>query len=463
MNIHDVTNGGIVNYNIIRNPWLFMVFKDSTTRRLSIIEALGKAKQAHLAYSNPMDRVAVFRFLLAAMYWCWKETAVPIQGDRIPKEWVDYLEGKADLFEFLGEGKRFMQRSGLSRLRPASELIHEIPKGNNFWHFYHIRDYTAGICTHCMVSGTLRLPLFFVSGRPNLKSGINGSPPIYAIRWGKNLWDTICLNWQPREDLGEPIWVEPYRYKPEEKVPLLSGMTVPARLLYIDDPILDDRPCCVCGERPGSLHYTCKFEAAGTLENPNWRDPFEIRSAEKTTKASDITGTKKLKYDVKTHRLLPHIMDSMNVKPGDRILLVGFAVDKAKYVDIWERVIRVPKEKIAEDSIELLSNLHKSIKQTASNTYLPNRKARKDRAKKLKESLQNDLLPDAESKVDKLMKEYLAGELTFDAIASVYSKYTRTAARMLVTGISSKQISDRNLIAYSLPKAITENDSGKKQ
>jgi hypothetical protein len=199
------------------------------------------------------------------------------------------------------------------------------------------------------------------------------------------------------------------------------------------------------------------------LENPNWRDPFEIRSAEKTTKASDITGTKKLKYDVKTHRLLPHIMDSMNVKPGDRILLVGFAVDKAKYVDIWERVIRVPKEKIAEDSIELLSNLHKSIKQTASNTYLPNRKARKDRAKKLKESLQNDLLPDAESKVDKLMKEYLAGELTFDAIASVYSKYTRTAARMLVTGISSKQISDRSLIAYSLPKAITENDSGKKQ
>jgi len=452
-----------VKYNILWEQWLFMVFKDSSTKRLSMIDALCRGKSAHLAYCNPMDRIAVLRFLLAVMYWCWKETGEPIHRDGIPQAWVKYLESSANYFEFMGDGKRLMQKIGLTRLRPVSELIHEIPTGNNFWHFNHVRDYTVGICTHCLVSSTLRLPLFFVSGRPNLKSGINGSPPIYAVRWGKNLWDTIYLNWKPREPLGNPIWVEPYRFNPEDDVPLLSGMTVPARLLHIDDPIPCNKSCSVCGEQPGYLHYTCKFEAAGNLENSIWRDPFELRPAEKAIKASAITGSGKLKYDVKHHRLLPQIIDSLSIESGSKILLVGFAVDKAKYVDIWERTISIPDRDKAEDTIEIIREWDKLIKRSMANTYLPTKEARKNRARKLKESLQNDLLPDVDMRIAKLLPELLAGRLAWEAISNEYYNYAKTAAKTLSNGIGTKQIMDRSRIAYSLPRAVPSTESESSQ
>ncbi len=448
-----------MNYNLVTQPWVSMILRNSTTQRMTLLAALEEGHRAQLAYVNPLDRIAVFRFILAALYWCWQETGVPIEEKGAPKAWITHLKDKAGLFELMGDGNRFMQCSGLSRLRPISELFHEIPTGNNFWHFHHVRDYTAGVCTHCVVSGMLRLPLFSVSGLPDLKSGINGSPPVYAIKWGKSLWETIYLNWLPREPLGEPIWAAPYQYSPDDDVPLLSGMTVPARRLFLDDAVESDRSCVVCGSRPGYLHYSCKFESAGILENKQWQDPFELRLTDAAIKASNIIGSGKLRYDVKTRDLITAYMASRDAQAGVKVLLVGFATDKAKFVDIWERTISIPDPGQSQDSIEVLHKWGEAISKTAIYKYHLKSKVKKDRLERLKTSLQNDLLPDAEARFATLLPDVLAGRVGWEKASGEYSRCCQIAARVLVSGIGSQQLRDRMYIRLSVPKPIVDPKS----
>src|SRR5690606_13138708 len=77
---------------------------------------------------------------------------------------------------------------------------------NNFWHFRHSKDEKDGLCLPCCVLGLLRLPLFSVSGLPDLKSGINGVPPIYVVPVGLTLAETLAANWIRVASLGVPSW-----------------------------------------------------------------------------------------------------------------------------------------------------------------------------------------------------------------------------------------------------------------
>ncbi|MCB5295253.1 MAG: type I-E CRISPR-associated protein Cse1/CasA [Candidatus Cloacimonadaceae bacterium] len=447
-----------MTYDIVTQPWLYVINKNSQCSRLGFYDALEQGKHLNLAYPNPIDRISVFRFILAALYWCEMETQVKMDKAKIPQAWLKFLLESRHLFEFLGEGKRFLQVPGLSRRRPITELFHEVPLGNNFWHFKHVRDYTMGCCTHCAVTGTMRLPLFCVSGRPDMKSGINGSPPIFAIKWGKSLWETIILNWRPREPLGQPVWAEPYRYNPDDDVPLLSGMTVPARLLYVEAAIPTEQACGICGEAPGSLHYTCKFETAGTLENPTWQDPFALRNKDEVIKASDISGTKKLRFDAKIHRLLPHVLNSMDLNGGENVLLVGFASDKAKFVDIWEKSIRIPDIDLANLELTALEEWNHSINSCAANTYLGKIKTKgKDRLRVLKDAVSNDLLPDAETKAGRYIPQILGDDSVWDQVSNQYSVWVNNSARVLTAGLDTRHLRDRKDIERFMPKPRLDN------
>ena len=278
-----------MKYNILYTPWIHVIYNDSRTAWLSVFELMNEMRSVNLAYNNPMDKIAVFRFLLTLSYWCYDNTGLEIENSTIPQEWIEFLKEKTELFNILGQAERFLQQDNLTRTRTITELFHEFPKGNNFWHFNHIREYTVGVCTRCLVPGILRLNLFFLGGRPDLKSGINGVPPIYAIFLGDSVLDAIIRNWDPIEPLGCPVWEEDYCYNVDEFVPMLAGMTVPARRLHVGDPIESDLPCTVCGSKENKLHFACKFEAAQPLNNPKWNEPFAIYRDDKTIKTSDIT------------------------------------------------------------------------------------------------------------------------------------------------------------------------------
>jgi CRISPR type I-E-associated protein CasA/Cse1 len=175
-----------LNYNLLEEQWVPVLWTDSNkVSRIGILEALRQANRVRqIAASNPMDRVAIFRFLLALLYWCRGNP--PTETDTVfeksfPVDWFSKLETHKEYFNLLGEGKRFYQDSGATRLRAITDLIQEVPTGNNFWHFRHSTDKIDGLCPACCAMGLLRLPLFSVSGLPDLKAGINGTPPSVSV------------------------------------------------------------------------------------------------------------------------------------------------------------------------------------------------------------------------------------------------------------------------------------------
>lgn len=83
-----------MEYNLLEEKWIPVLWKGGHSDRVGIIEALGQAGRIRqIAASNPMDRVAILRFLLALLYWC--KGNPPDGQDSIssfPSDWFKKLE-----------------------------------------------------------------------------------------------------------------------------------------------------------------------------------------------------------------------------------------------------------------------------------------------------------------------------------------------------------------------------------
>ncbi len=73
-----------------------------------------------IAASNPMDNVALLRFLLAVLVWCKGDAkcALATLGHRsagIPDDWLTKLDQNKTAFNLLGDGERFYQDEVIER------------------------------------------------------------------------------------------------------------------------------------------------------------------------------------------------------------------------------------------------------------------------------------------------------------------------------------------------------------
>ncbi len=342
-----------MQFNLLDEPWIPVLREDGTFGRVGIREALLQAGRIRtIAAANPMDRFAVLRFLLALLYWCRGNpdgSFTPV-GDGFPPAWFAKLDDHRDCFNLLGDGRRFYQTKAANRLRPTTDLLQEIPTGHNFWHFRHATDGQDGLCPACCAQGLLRLPLYSVSGRPDMKAGINGAPPIYAIAFGTTLLDTLLRNWRPTGELGEPSWIA--SCNTDRSVSLLAGFTLVSRLVWLHDAETTGA-CINCGDT--SVIRTCEFQSAGSQENERWVDPhvlYREGSPRKSLKAPDLTAAGKFRMDRPWPELLALLAKSEWLR-GNTVLVVGFATDQAKNIDVWERTLNLPAE-ITPAAIEQL-------------------------------------------------------------------------------------------------------------
>jgi CRISPR type I-E-associated protein CasA/Cse1 len=181
------------DYNLLEEDWIPVLYSNGDHKRVGIRTALLEAGSIRqIAASNPMDRLAILRFLLALLYWCKGNPSRDVSTDfrdSFPADWFPKLDQNQDFFNLLGEGKRFYQctpsGSGKSpETLPANYLVHEIPTGTNICHFRHSTDKVDGLCPACCAMGLLRLPLFATSGGRGKPPGINSKPPVYFIPTG---------------------------------------------------------------------------------------------------------------------------------------------------------------------------------------------------------------------------------------------------------------------------------------
>jgi CRISPR type I-E-associated protein CasA/Cse1 len=458
-----------MTYNLLDEEWIPVLFSNGRAARVGIKRALleaGRIRQ--IAATNPMDNVALLRFVLALLYWCkgnppegW--SASP--GNPVPANWLSKLDDNKDCFELLGTGKRFYQVSNARRARAITDLIQEIPTGNNFWHFRHSTDDVDGLCPACCAMGLVRLPLFSVSGLPNLKAGINGTPPVYVVPWGRSLWETLIANWSPCRLLGSPAWVQPdIRPTPEQDVPLLTGLTLLSRRVWLHDASGPRGQCVGCGGSEARLIRTCEFETAGQQKNERWNDPHVVYSEgspRKASKAADLTTAGKFRMDRPWIDLLFRILETGKVAPRDKpssLFVVAFATDQAKNIDVWERVIELPSassfQAAATSAIQ---------KWQREGWRLEKRTEQTIRSEDLSKTAIATIRPCIENRVSTKTDELLAGgEGAWDQAAAEYRPMMKMLAKSLSPGFTTAAVHRRNQIVNVLPDMRTRVVSAKK-
>jgi CRISPR type I-E-associated protein CasA/Cse1 len=454
------------DFNLLEEQWIPVLWSDGKVSRVGITEALKQAGRIRqIAASNPMDRVAILRFLLALLYWCTgnpQNEGSIFSGDSFPADCFSKLDDNEECFCLLGEGKRFYQdRDARERRRAVTDLIQEIPTGNNFWHFRHSIDQRDGLCPACCAMGLLRLPLFSVSGLPDLKSGINGTPPVYIVPLGTSLLKTLQASWVIYTELGEPAWVQPSVHPvPGQDVPLLTGLTLLSRRVWLHDPGPPGR-CVGCGEADIELIRTCMFQSAGEQKNDRWNDPHVIYSnstPRKASKAEDLTAGGRFRMDRPWPDLIAGVVESGKFEPADKptsLLVVGFATSKAKNIDVWERTIGAQSTG--------------SIQETASSMLRQWQKQGRQLEKRIARSKVEGaaaiaaIRPHVEAKVSAKVGELLTcADVTWEDAASDYRPMMEMVAQSLSPGFTVSSVQRRQQISSVEPDMRQNNKMGKK-
>ena len=272
-----------MSYNLLDERWIPVLRLDGKASHVGIRTALresGGIRQ--VAASNPLDNVALLRFLLAVAVWCRPQLS---DRDRsllngvggIPENWLTNRLGsvgrESEAFVLLGEHGGFYQDPTVEgRAVAATNLVHELPSASNVAHFRHARDGRDGLCPGCCALALLRWSAVASAGTAgagqSMTASVNGNTPTYAIPTGKTLLQTLLRSWPtgPSVPGDAPVWAGATEDSP---LGFLKGLTWRSRRVLLAPPNeaggrLFSGHCCLCGTHTEALVRWIRFR-------PGWR------------------------------------------------------------------------------------------------------------------------------------------------------------------------------------------------
>lgn len=474
------------HYNLLIEDWIPVLWNDGTYSRVGILEAFTKAGAIRqIAASNPMDRVAVLRFLLALLYWC-KGNPPEYLCDKcvksFPADWFSKLHENRDHFNMLGGGKRFYQylspgSAKVNKKLSANYLIHEIPTGTNFSHFRHAMDRQDGLCLACCSMGLLRLPAFATSGGRSKPPGINAKPPLYVILTGTSLAETLRFSWRPVTDLGTPAWKKPDLELPETgEVPLLTGLTWLPRRVWLDDPDEFMTNCISCG-RKDHVVRSCLFDGIGSTKRGQsdpervWRDPHVLyprTGRYESVHAGDALGSSDAAAGEWARILAELLRVALQSIQRKRIIckmgtlganayvsIVGFStVQNDKYLESKEYLF--PLSVLSGERTESLKHVERWLKERGTLA----KQLRNDNKRKLHhsnvdiETIIATIRPQIENTVSDKASELIDGNYEWEQAAREYRTMMEPIAKSLSPGFTTAAVQRRQRIACVGPNMM---------
>lgn len=288
-----------VCFNLIEKPWIPILRCNGQFERLGIRRTLTEAGTIRqIAASNPMDSVALLRFLLAAVMWCRPELSdddrnrLPGDVTGIPPDWLTNLEEHKAKLNLFDPELPFMQDLAVKgeKENAATELIHDLPSGSALNHFRHTRDDVDGLCPACCALGLVRWPCYATAGTKgkgkSMTASPNGNTPTYAFPVCNTL--LLCLDMSLTHlttlQNDAPIWMSNDR---PTTIGPLSGLTWRSRSVLLDKPTeSNDTPCSYCGSSDGDLVRKIRFQPGWKrLSGEPWDgDPHLVRVKRKKGK-----------------------------------------------------------------------------------------------------------------------------------------------------------------------------------
>jgi hypothetical protein len=190
-----------MDYNLLDEKWIPVLYRDGRYQRVGIRKALVEAGQIRqIAASNPMDNVALLRFLLAVLLWCKDDakSALAALSDRsigIHEGWLAKLDDNKTAFNLLGDDARFYQDASLKNkeARPIADLLVEFPGADSVNHMRYVIHGSYGFCPACCALGVLRLSVWAPANR-YYPASVNPGTAAYIIAEMENLLLTLVAN-----------------------------------------------------------------------------------------------------------------------------------------------------------------------------------------------------------------------------------------------------------------------------
>lgn len=291
-----------MNYNLLDEGWIPVLYRDGRSERIGICKALEDAGKIRcITLASPLDLFAVHRFILTLLYWivgsaCVEKVRESLLKGAIPSYVLDSIKQEAGCFDLFNDSSPFLQDSALKKetgKKSVGFLFAECATGSNIAHFHHGDDENMRLCLRCATLGMLRVVPWTQSGGQGLTPSVHNAPPIMAIATGDNLAITLGLNLVPLDvEAGVAKWSGHFMPTASTKpIPYLEALTWNPRRIYLPSP--QNGACWYCGQTDvptvGKIVY---MKNENTKKRPDkklfeWQDPAAFYVADfKTIKST---------------------------------------------------------------------------------------------------------------------------------------------------------------------------------
>jgi hypothetical protein len=346
-------------FNLWIEPWLL----DGAYSISSLLQNAHNVRA--IREKNIISEVGIFRVLLAIV----QDMLPPRNGDDIRamlqagtfpvaaiEEFGRWYAHRFDLFSdepFLQSGDVALSRMP-SKVDYVSRLPFDMATGSNtvFPNSNNNLDRDAIFCPACLAASLIVRQTMSPIGGLGYKAGPNGTPPVYVLPQGSNLFESLVMSLVTpefipsvcaREDL--PWWKREAVIAPKgqwDRIGYTQGLTFTSRMLRLY-PDVFHAPCTRCGKRVeiGARYtYFSHGEGLNTGKGDDrkilWRDPFvpHWKGGGPVVPSLTIVGEvqhRVMTGDAKMDR--PAILDQLeqiNISPSS-LFVAGMLTKQAKF------------------------------------------------------------------------------------------------------------------------------------
>jgi CRISPR system Cascade subunit CasA len=195
------------SFNVLTEPWISVIHLNGLRQELGIVQCLEQAHELReIRDPAPIIEFGIYRLLVAFVL------DMLILSNRRPEDIYDlkdiiregrfdsgmigkYIEQCGDVFDLFHPERPFLQtKMGNVKPKPLAGLFPATPSGTNVNHWHHEHEEKMTVTVQEAVRLITTIAPFMTAGGAGLSPSINGSPPIYALPMGRNLFETIIMN-----------------------------------------------------------------------------------------------------------------------------------------------------------------------------------------------------------------------------------------------------------------------------
>ncbi len=249
------------SFNALTEPWIPVIRMDGSNDELSLWSCLEQAPELReIRDPSPIIEFGIYRLLVAfvldALILTDQRPEDPldlksmIEGKRFDLNLMkDYVEKCGDVFDLFHPERPFLQTkvNTKAKLKSLAGLYPVVPSGTNVNHWQHSHEDDLSVSAQMATRLLTTISPFMTAGGAGLSPSINGAPPIYALPFGKALFETIILNIPLRkQDSGKGLTAWRTKRSPGREctqATTVEAMTWrPRKIQLIPEMGLDDSP-----------------------------------------------------------------------------------------------------------------------------------------------------------------------------------------------------------------------------